>query len=177
MDHQTESNAKSTNTPTSRRVGLSRKSPKMELTKSQLNRSHKVNDAEQNVPTAMSESAEDLDLMVTPAKRSKISYDRSGLTAKQQTDNLNEPKLDAKQNGSKTVDELKAEIQKMKDHLKEYENYNNKKKELKQLIEVWRAGGSQALHQLQAVIQPEQELEKILEHFGLPVEIFGNIDD
>lgn len=176
IDQQTKMNSNNKTVLTSRRLGLSRISPRNQLTP-QMKRSHESNDTEETTSTGTSEAAKNVDSMITPIKKKKISFGRFAFTPKEQKNDLNQELQDIKENNGETVDELKAEIQKMKERLQKYEKYDNEKKDLEQVIEMWRAGGDRALRQLQAEIQPEQEIEKILEHLKLPADIFGSITE
>lgn len=176
MDQQTEQNSKKKTAPKCRRLGLSRISPRNQSTQL-LNRSVKANNVEQIASTATPEAAEDIGSMITPTKKRKITFDRFQFTPKEQMKKMTEEKQKATENIAKNDDELKAEIQQLKEHLGKYDKYKNEKKELEHLIDMWRAGGNRAVRQLQTVIQPKQEIEKILEHFQLPVDIFGDFTE
>lgn len=158
---------------TPRRLGLSRiVTPKNKQTP-QLKRTNEATNAEQTIST-VNEDTENM--LVTPAKKKKTSFGRIDFISKELTNDSNEKNHQTDQCVSKkTADELKAEIQQMKDHLEKYEKYKSEKNELENLIETWRVGGIQALRQLQTQIQPKQDIKNILEHFKLPTDIFGNI--
>lgn len=165
---------------TPRRLGLSRISPRIK-SNSEMKRSTELTNTVQTTSIAneniesKSETAEDIDSLVTPTKKQKVSLGRFNFTPKQQTNDSNEQQHGIDDIDAKPVDELQVEIKEMKELFEMYEKYNNEKSELQQLIDTWKDGGIQALRQLQAEIQPKQEIEQILEHFQLPMDIFGNI--
>lgn len=173
MDHRTP-----------RRLGLSRISPRIKPTPTKRS-NETANTVMQSTPKAneniesTSKPAEDS--FETPTKKQKVSLGRFVFTPKQQTPDVkNENKHEAEDTGdstNSTVDDLKTEIQEMNERLEKYKKYSHEKKELERLIESWKAGGIRALEQLQAAIQPKQEFEQILEHFRLPVDIFGDITE
>lgn len=156
---------------TPRRLGLSRISPRIQKTP-QNACTNDENNAKRAASPSKSKATDDIDSMVTPIKQRKITYGRLSFTPEEQKNEMVHESSNAK-----TDAELQAEIQQMREHLAKYEKYKNEKKELEQLIEMWRAGGNQALRQLQAEIQPKQEIEMILEHFQLPVNIFGDMTE
>lgn len=126
------------------------------------------------------QTANDIASFETPTKKLKISLGPFDLISKQQTNDLkneNQHESDDNKDDGKTADQLKIEIQEMRERLDKYKKYNDEKKDLQQLIETWKAGGIRAIQQLQVEIQPKQEFEQILEHFQLPVDIFGSIID
>lgn len=73
---------------------------------------------------------------------------------------------------TKEISELEEEISQMKARLDKYEKYQAEKKEILQLIELWCNGGKKALSILQEEIQPEQDIEQILKHLNLPIDVF-----
>lgn len=160
---------------TPRRLGMRRSiTPKMKQTPPQMKRTIEDSNAIQTTSTA-DENIENI--LVTPIKKRKTSLGRFSFTPKEQTNDPNQKDDETDFVNQKTDDELKVEIQQMNEHLEKYEKYKSEKKELEHLIGTWKAGGVQALRQLQTEIQPEQEIEQILEHFKLPVDIFGNFTE
>lgn len=168
---------KSQCTPKPRRtVGLSRISPRTPLTP-QIKRpisqiQHTQNISTPNRSDAPNLSTADNDSLVTPMKKRK-SLGRFVITPKQNTDSNKE--TGERDVSDKTIDELKTDINQMKMHLEKYEKYKQEKLELQRLIEMWSACGRCALQQLQDEIQPTQEIEQILTHLNIPIDIFGNI--
>lgn len=161
-----------------RRLGLSRISPRIKRSNDSTDNTVQTTSctANENIESK-SEPADDFDSLVTPTKKIKVSPGCFHFTPKQPTNYLDGKHHETVDIDAKTVDELNVEIREMNELLEKYEKYNNERKELQQLIETWKDGGVQALRQLQIEIQPKQEIEQILEHFKLPVDIFGNISD
>lgn len=170
------------NQQTPRRLGLSRISPRIKTNPEpkRLNEAANTPKANENIAST-TETSEEGSFETPPPKRRKFSLGRFECTPKLQQakdpENDSQRKTDDDDDGAKTADELKKEIQEMKERLEKYEKYRSEKKELEKLIETWKTGGIRALRQIQMDIQPKQEVEQILEHFKLPVDIFGDITE
>lgn len=161
------------NKGTPRRLGMSRTGIRMTPTP-QKKRTNESTNASQitSYSDGNAESAESS--LDTPIKKQKCHLDCSNFPPKEQK---TEKKSESNEAKTQTVEELKADIQQMNEQLEKYEKYKSEKKKLEQLIETWKAGGIEAVRQLQAEIQPTQEIESILEHFNLPINIFAIITD
>lgn len=174
-----ELDSKKINARTPRRtLGMSRMTPRRTITP-QEKRQNQPDTNLQTTPkihkidTRFSQSNEDNSYRITPTKRRKVS-----------TDNLDENIVpdrivdvaSGSQNSAstskKTAIELKAEILQMKSRLDKHEKYQNKKKDLTRMIELWCIGGKEALKTLQKEIKSEQEIELIQTHLNLPRNIF-----
>lgn len=180
MNQDIESKMSKTPTP-GRRLGLSRISPRPIATPSPQQSSSTLNDTQQKTKTPNSTpklNAEkrpivpgENNLFVTPIKKRKC-LGRFSITPKQ----INTPTPE-ECSVVKTSDDLKAEIAKMKTHLEKYERYKIEKNDLEQLITKWTDGGRQALQQLKSEIDPQKDIEQILQYLNIPTDIFGNFTD
>lgn len=161
---------------TSRRLGLSRISPRM-TPSPQIKRKNESTNPAKITSTANKNNDDEINLLITPTKRQKPSVGRLDCPPKEITARPMEQKQDGKANTIDDIDALRADIQQMNDRLERYAKYSGEKKELEKLIETWKVGGNEAVRQLQAEIQPKQEIETILEHYKLPADIFGSISE
>ncbi|XP_031640764.1 uncharacterized protein LOC116352363 [Contarinia nasturtii] len=117
-----------------------------------------------NIPRSK-QTAEDC--LATPTKRTKLSSDECITIS--ELGNVDQDIF------PKNVQDVKAEISQMKKQLAAYDKYKGEEKELEGLIELWCNGGNDALQMLQEDIQPKQEIEQILTHLNLPIDIFNNV--
>lgn len=161
---------------TPRRLGMSRIRPRMTPTPQKKCTDESINAIKKRSPS--NESIESTRLLDAPLKKQKVHHRDSDSPMKEQINNSVENDYEEKtEANAKTIDELNADIRQLKDQLAKYEKYKNEKEELEKLIEAWKAGGVEAVQQLQAEIQPRQEIESILKHFNLSAEIFGFATD
>lgn len=105
------------------------------------------------------------DSIVTPQKKKRLSYaDSKTSMMSPQASTSNEV------TDTRSVGEMNTNNEPVKST--RIEKYKNQIKELEDLIEIWRNGGERALQMLQDTMEPKQELDAILAHLHLPLDIF-----
>lgn len=70
-----------------------------------------------------------------------------------------------------TIDEVQSEINTLQAKIATIKNRNNESMQLTALIEQWKKACHTALQMLQSKLDPPQEIESILKHLNIPIDL------